>query len=247
MQSCLHIRNFARWASFAAVCLLLGGTAAVPGQAAPRVRSVVRVDARTGKLVRTVVVSQPLPVAVDAAAGSTQPDASIAEIVDATAKKYEVDPLLVHSVIQVESSYNTSAVSPKGAQGLMQLIPATARRFGVSNSFDVKQNIEGGVRYLKYLSSLFPDSLHLTLAAYNAGEGAVWKYNNRVPPYRETEQYVHKVGSRYGAARRRLEAKKTQELETSAGALVNPHPRLVTYIDSEGRLHLSTQNEAGTP
>ena len=90
----------------------------------------------------------------------------------------------------------------------MQLMPATARRFGVKNSFNVKENIEGGVRYLKYLDSLFPNDRRLTIAAYNAGEGAVWKYGNNIPPYRETKQYVERVGSRYGRARKEADRKR---------------------------------------
>jgi len=103
-----------------------------------------------------------------------------------------VDPLLVDSVIRVESNYNPLAVSPKGAEGLMQLIPATARRFGVTNSFDVKENIEAGVTYLKYLLDMFGDD-RLAVAAYNAGESAVMRYGD-VPPYRETMNYVSRVG-----------------------------------------------------
>ena len=145
----------------------------------------------------------------DAQSCQPQEIASVPDLVEAAAKQYDVDPLLVHSVIQVESNYNPYAVSPKGAQGLMQLMPATARRFGVRNSFDVKENIEGGVRYLKYLGLAVPERPRLTIAAYNAGEGAVWKYGNKVPPYRETEQYVQRVGRKYGKARREAEQKKS--------------------------------------
>ncbi len=120
-------------------------------------------------------------------------------------------------MIQVESNYNPYAVSPKGAQGLMQLMPETARRFGVRNTFDIKENIEGGVRYLKYLGTLFPEDPRLTIAAYNAGEGAVWKYGNSIPPYRETEQYVDRVGKRYGQARRAAEKKEKKETKKPAG------------------------------
>jgi soluble lytic murein transglycosylase-like protein len=172
------------------------------------------------------------------------PRAPIADLVDSVARKYDVDPLLVHSVIQVESAYNPAAVSNKGAEGLMQLMPATARRFGVTNSFDTMQNLEGGVRYLKYLDSLFPNDLRLTLAAYNAGEGAVWKYRNQVPPYPETEQYVYKVGARYGKALRQAERAKTAPaVVTSASAGITAEPLyapVVSYVDASGRLHLRT-------
>jgi soluble lytic murein transglycosylase-like protein len=110
-------------------------------------------------------------------------------VVDQIAASHSLPPQLVHSVIQVESNYNTLAVSPKGAQGLMQLMPATARRFGVANAFDPIDNIEGGTRYLKYLLDLYNGDYRLALAAYNAGEGAVGKYGS-VPPYPETQNYL---------------------------------------------------------
>src|SRR5262245_59696725 len=132
-----------------------------------RIRSVVRADSKTGRLVRSYVVSPKVIVLkpVSEAAGiQSEERASVDELVATLAKKYEVDPLLVHSMIQVESGYNPYAVSPKGAQDLMQLMPDTARRFGVNNTFDTKDNLEGGVRYLKYLDSLFPNDIRLTLA-----------------------------------------------------------------------------------
>jgi hypothetical protein len=183
--------------------------------------------------------------------GQLTDDGSLSEIVEAAARKYDVDPLLVHSVIHAESGYNPYAVSPKGAQGLMQLMPDTARRFGVGNSFDVRENIEGGVRYLKYLRTLFPQDLRLTLAAYNAGEGAVWKYNNQVPPYRETEDYVKKVSRRYGEARRESARSGTEATQTASVQTAEPEaPAEPSYapvqfhVDSHGRLHMRTPSGA---
>lgn len=232
---------------------------------APRVRSVVRADSR-GRLVRTVVVSPRViqPRVVDTqssgtSTGSAGLPAGVPEMVEATARKYDVDPLLVHSVISVESGYNPYAVSPKGAQGLMQLMPGTARRFGVSNSFDPAENIEGGVRYLKYLSTLFPNDPRLAVAAYNAGEGAVWKYNYQIPPYAETEQYVYKVAKKYGQARKAADKKaavvqakaEPPAAARPAGPVYSP---VQAYVDGEGRLHMrSVQSETeaaaetGTP
>jgi len=115
----------------------------------------------------------------------------------AAARAFQLEPALIHAVISAESGYNPLARSPKGAKGLMQLMPATARRYGVDNPLDPKQNIEGGSAYLRYLLTLFGNDLQLALAAYNAGEGAVMEYGHRIPPYRETTQYVPKVLSYY--------------------------------------------------
>ncbi len=108
-----------------------------------------------------------------------------------------VETALLHAVIMTESNYNARAKSPKGAQGLMQLMPFTAKRFGVNNSYDPGQNIQGGARYLSYLLKLFKNDFSLAVAAYNAGEDAVIRYGNKVPPYRETVNYVGKVMSLY--------------------------------------------------
>jgi soluble lytic murein transglycosylase-like protein len=111
----------------------------------------------------------------------------------AAAAKYKVDEKLIHSVIQTESAYDEKAISSAGAVGLMQLMPATAKRYGVSNRKNAKQNIDGGTHYLKDLTKLFNSNLKLVLAGYNAGEGAVKKYHNSIPPYPETQNYVRKV------------------------------------------------------
>jgi soluble lytic murein transglycosylase-like protein len=112
---------------------------------------------------------------------------------------YKVDLDLVRAIIQVESDYDHLARSSKGAQGLMQLMPATAARFGVGDPFDPRQNVFGGVQYLRFLLDLFRGDIALVAAAYNAGENAVLRYNG-VPPYRETQGYVSKVRSLLGGA-----------------------------------------------
>jgi soluble lytic murein transglycosylase-like protein len=117
-------------------------------------------------------------------------------IVD-SAKRYGVDPLLILSQMNQESSFKPKAVSPKGASGLMQLMPFTARRMGVTNIYDPQQNIEGGVKYMRLLLNMFDNDLVLALAGYNAGEGAVIKYGNQVPPYKETIDYVRRIMARY--------------------------------------------------
>ena len=111
--------------------------------------------------------------------------------------RYRIDPALVKAVIKAESNFNHRAVSPVGAQGLMQLMPATAAMLRVEDSFHPENNIDGGVRYLRYLMDLFNGNLSLALAAYNAGENTVIRYNNRIPPYRETQTYVRRVLSYY--------------------------------------------------
>jgi soluble lytic murein transglycosylase-like protein len=192
------------------------------------------------------VISKPIaPVAAGTADSGTVTalagNSNLQEIVEDAARRNEVDPLLVHSVIQVESNYNSNAVSSKGAQGLMQLIPSTARRFGAKNSFDVKENVEAGVKYLKYLNSLYPNDLRLTLAAYNAGEGAVAKYRNNIPPYRETENYVYRVGEKYGSARRAADRRKVAAAATQEKTVAaERHPPVESFVDSEGHLHMRT-------
>ena len=180
---------------------------ALGGAEATRRTSVVRSDPRTGRLVRSVVVTPktvtqrtvpetviaPRAVgAAEAAPPATAQPTGIDEAVAQIAAQHALPVDLLHSVIKVESNYNPWAVSSKGALGMMQLIPATARRFGVDNVFNPVENIQGGAKYLRYLLDLYNGNPALALAAYNAGEGAVAKYRG-VPPYRETQNYLHLV------------------------------------------------------
>ena len=113
------------------------------------------------------------------------------------AKRYDIDPDLVKAIIKVESNFNSTAVSQKGAMGIMQLMPETAQDYSVSNPFNPMENIEGGTKYLKNLMETFGGDLQLVLAAYNAGENAVIKYGFRIPPFAETTDYVEKVLMHY--------------------------------------------------
>lgn len=206
--------------------------------------SVVRVDRRTGRLVRAVSGGAVRLVP------SAPPPAHIQQLVEKSAKAHNVDPLLVQSVIQVESNYNHYAVSPKGAEGLMQLMPGTARMLGVSNSFDPAENIEAGVKYLRYLQNVYRDD-RLALAAYNAGPKAVDRYRG-APPYAETQDYVNQVGQRYQTAKQMEAARIESEKAAAQAAAVSAadaapaqekHPKLEQSIDQNGRLVLRTAQE----
>ncbi|HEY8411854.1 MAG TPA: lytic transglycosylase domain-containing protein [Pyrinomonadaceae bacterium] len=123
--------------------------------------------------------------------------AGLDSLIRQNGNKYNVDPYLIFLVMEQESHFNTHAVSPKGARGLMQLMPGTGARFGVRRPHDPAQNIAGGTRYLRELLNKFSNRVDLVLASYNAGEGAVLKFGHRVPPYQETRNYVKKISKRY--------------------------------------------------
>jgi len=131
----------------------------------------------------------------DEASGVTQAEAAAVPygaIIDKVATEQGVSPKLVRALVQVESAYQPRARSPKGAMGLMQLMPATARQYGVADPYDPASNIEAGIKHLKSLLQRFPKSVALALAAYNAGEGAVMRFN-AIPPYAETRNYVSRI------------------------------------------------------
>ncbi len=133
--------------------------------------------------------------------GFSTGDASIDAYIVESGTRHGVDPVLLYSIMHRESSFKRMAMSNKGARGLMQLMPATAARFGVKSIFDPRQNIEGGTRYIRFLLDMFDGDVGLTLAGYNAGEGAVLKYGRRVPPYSETQEYVRRISQRYNLMR----------------------------------------------
>jgi hypothetical protein len=129
--------------------------------------------------------------------GNSQLKTEYDNLIRNIAQKYRVEHTLIHSIIRAESNYDRFAVSPKGALGLMQLMPTTAIQYGVKNVFDPRENIEGGVKYLKDLIKLYDGKTDLVLAAYNAGQEAVKKYDG-IPPYRETRNYISKIMKRFG-------------------------------------------------
>ncbi|HTS61242.1 MAG TPA: lytic transglycosylase domain-containing protein [Candidatus Acidoferrales bacterium] len=220
-----------------------------------RFSSVVRPDLRTGKLVRSVVVvSRPVngqtvaetvirPRVVSGAEpafDSAPALAGIDETVERIAAEHALPAPLIHSVIKVESNYNPYAVSNKGALGIMQLVPETARRFGVANVFNPVENIRGGAKYLRYLLDLYGWNYPLALAAYNAGEAAVAKYGG-IPPFAETQNYVILVGRQLEAAKRAAAAKAA----VAAPKPVPPAPdgpaHIVEERQPDGSVHYVTR------
>jgi soluble lytic murein transglycosylase-like protein len=136
--------------------------------------------------------------------GHMQAPAKIEKMVRGMAPEFGLDPNFVLAIMQIESGYRTDAVSPRNAQGLMQLIPETAERFGVKDAFDAKENMRGGMRYLRWLLAYFQGDVSLVAAAYNAGEGAVERYRG-IPPYKETEVYVKRLHAVYARKRHPFE------------------------------------------
>jgi len=194
------------------------------------ITSVVRADARSGRLIRTVPVVKVASVAKDASA--------LIAMIDRQAEAAGVESALVHSVIRAESNYNANAISPKGALGIMQLIPSTAKRFGVTNVFDPEDNVGGGVRYLKFLLDYYKGDYPRAIAAYNAGEGAVDRFNG-IPPYPETRSYVWQV------AQNLKEVRQSRAVVPAAAPLTATHitetvrPIQVT-TGADGRTYFST-------
>ncbi len=195
----------------------------------------VREDAATGRLVRQVRYrrgASPKPAAGRRRGtdGSVVQGLDFDRLIRDIGSRYGVDPKLIHAVIRQESNYDPFAVSSKGALGLMQLLPSTAERFGVKDVFVPAENIQGGVKYLRYLMDRYPGQAALVLAAYNAGEGAVDRYGG-IPPYRETQDYVARIAKRYGPSR---ESALSQDNETG-------RRRIVASVASAGVIVLETR------
>jgi len=176
-------------------------------------------------------VTPVLPVTTDVLA--SEMPAPLKAIVDTIATTHGVDPALVRAVMKTESNFNRYAVSPKGALGLMQLIPTTGRRYGVRDFFDPQQNVEGGVRYLKFLLEKFKGNLDLSLAAYNAGENLVERLG-RIPPIPETTNYVRKIRAIY----------KKSPATAPPVMIADETPRIYRSTDESGVVHFSNLGPA---
>ncbi len=168
--------------------------------------------------------------------GSIEIDAYIVD----SSRRYNIDPLLIYAQMHQESSFKLKATSYKGASGLMQLMPATARRFGVTNIYDPKQNIDAGVRYMRWLLNTFGGDVVLALAGYNAGEGAVWKYGNQVPPYRETQEYVRRITSRYNSISNPNYARSVKTVSTQQAARLEQREKKPLSVYEQNALTIRT-------
>ena len=182
--------------------------------------------------------------------GFTTGNPAVDNFIVESGKRNAVDPLLLYSIMHQESSFKPSAMSYKGARGLMQLMPPTAARFGVKNIWDPQQNIEGGARYMRFLLDLFGGDVRLALAGYNAGEGAVMKYGYQVPPYSETREYVRRIGHRYSVIRDPEAAAKANQLTPAQLAAAREkaptplniyEPTVFAARTPDGRLQLVSQ------
>jgi soluble lytic murein transglycosylase-like protein len=195
-----------------------------------------------GKVVFTNLVERVPEPATPASAPVAAAPNSIEALADSISANHGVDPALVRAVIRTESNFNRFAVSNKGALGLMQLIPSTGRRFGVRDFFDPQQNIDGGVRYLKFLLEKFNGNLDLSLAAYNAGENLVQRLG-RVPAIPETRNYVRKVLGSYRTKSTPLTAPTAAQAPSSTPAAApvsaSEPPKIYRTVDARGVVHFS--------
>jgi len=171
------------------------------------------------------ITGSPAPQPAPAEAG--QKSAKFDPIIEKYAADYQLDASLIRSIIAQESGFNPKAVSPKGARGLMQLMPATAARLGIKNTFDPEQNIHGGVKHFRFLMDNFNNDIELSLAAYNAGENLVQRLG-RIPAIKETQEYVQSVTKRYGKTEPDLQLQEQPE-----------YWPIDQFVDESGILHMT--------
>lgn len=223
------------WILFSLLPLFFCLPASLSGQTTaslqrPSSSPIVLIENSQGRQVYTALSPNVSPLVLIPAAQAPMAPPGILSFINQTATRHQIDPALVRAVIRVESGFDSRAVSPKGAEGLMQLIPATAERFGVANPFDSRQNIEGGVTYLRYLLDRFNGNVPLSLAAYNAGENRVER-DQGIPSIPETIDYVRKVTSLYRAKNSGAAGEKTKAKDASAP--------IYQYVDPWGVPHYS--------
>src|SRR5499426_2902392 len=221
---------------------LAGGLIVVAGWVTPsiaeeKIQAYIGPD---GKIVYTNVVENPTTMVARTASATmspaSEPQARIHALIDSIASNHGVDPALVKAIVKTESNFDRWAVSSKGALGLMQLIPDTGARFGVRDFFDPSQNIEGGVRYIKFLLAKFKGNVDLSLAAYNAGENLVERLG-RIPSIPETRDYVRKVRLNYGKSSPRQAG--STPVAAPAGAVAKDEQQIFRTVDERGVVHFS--------
>jgi membrane-bound lytic murein transglycosylase MltF len=180
----------------------------------------------------------------------TTGDEKIDSYIVASCLRYNIDPLLIYAQMHQESGFKLKATSYKGARGLMQLMPPTAMRFGVTNIYDPKQNIDAGVKYMRWLIDKFDNNISLALAGYNAGEGAVMKYGYQIPPYNETREYVRRISARYNSIKNPNAVKAVKKAtvteiakfeEKTPAPLTVYEPNALTVRMPDGRMRLVNQ------
>ncbi|HYN85442.1 MAG TPA: lytic transglycosylase domain-containing protein [Pyrinomonadaceae bacterium] len=191
---------------------LTARAAAAPGEA--------RVGAYVVEAPRVEQAVAEVPAAATMAAGRaldgfSTGSALVDSLIVDSGRRHGVDPVLLYAIMHQESSFKQRATSHKGARGYMQLMPATARRFGVTDIYDPRQNIDAGARYVRWLLNFFDGDVRLALAGYNAGEGAVLKYGRRIPPYNETQDYVRRIFRRYSLMRDPSTARTAPRITTA--------------------------------
>jgi soluble lytic murein transglycosylase-like protein len=225
---------------------LTARTVPSPGAAAAQATAQPSAALNSSAATAAPSVSMAVGTALD---GFSTGDAQVDRFIVDSGTRNGVDPVLLYSIMHRESSFKRFALSPKGARGLMQLMPGTAARFGVRNIFDPQQNIEGGARYVRFLLDMFDGDVRLALAGYNAGEGAVMKYGRRVPPYAETQEYVRRISERYALMRDPSTARLAPRVSrTQIARLKAAEPPPLVYEQSvfavrtpDGKLRLVSQ------
>jgi hypothetical protein len=171
----------------------------------------------------------PAPAPAPAALSSKSKSEAYDPIIEKYASNYGIDPSLIRSIIAAESGFNPKAISAKGARGLMQLMPQTAKRLGVNNSFDPEQNIHGGIKHFRSLLNSFNEDIPLSLAAYNAGENLVQRLG-RIPSIKETQDYVQSITKRYDKSKSEVKPQPQEKEKT---------PSLFRFLDDSGVLHVT--------